>query len=198
MHPHFYSAMKVSQASYDFISRSLIMPMAATTAAVAIDACRCRWEICRRKHFRFRQKYRTHPQASAEGEYPILPSVASAADAFTGVSMCLQSRLCCPHLWTRPQMYAYMRSNVLTRTCPRTRSWMRLCAFTDVLVCTSLLCYLHRFLLLSPANVGREGEKSWLSHRCLERQVGQFGSWNLTCASSSSNSYKILQQSKCY
>jgi len=29
---------------------------------------------------------------------------------------------------------------------------------------------------------GRKGESSWLSHRCIERQVGQCGSWNLTCA----------------
>jgi len=58
-------------------------------------------------------------------------------------------------------------------------------------VCISLLCCLRRFLLLSPANGGREGERSWLSHRCLKRQVGLFGSWNLTwvCCQCNSNSY---------
>ena len=34
-------------------------------AAVVIDARHCRGEICRCKHFRFRQKYRLCPQATA-------------------------------------------------------------------------------------------------------------------------------------
>ena len=33
-----------------------------------------------------------------------------------------------------------------------------------------------------PSESRREGESSWLSLRCLERQVGQCGSKNLTCA----------------
>jgi len=33
-----------------------------------------------------------------------------------------------------------------------------------------------------PSESRREGESSWLSLRCLERQVGQCGSQNLTCA----------------
>ena len=34
----------------------------------------------RRKHFRFRQKYRPRPQASADDWYPVLPSAVGDND----------------------------------------------------------------------------------------------------------------------
>jgi len=48
-------------------------------------------------------------------------------------------------------------------------------------------CTYDGFLLLSLANSGQrtawgKGLSSWLSHRCLERQLGQCSSWNSTCA----------------
>ena len=72
--------------------------------------------------------------------------------------------------------------------CERVRECVSMCVHRrvdgNVLVGTSLLHSLCRFLLLSrerqAAYGGREGEMRWLSRRCLERQVGQFGSWNLT------------------
>ena len=74
---------------------------------------------------------------------------------------------------------------------------LRLCAFTDTNSTTNLCCecvcvhsqtqthplisaaqpaQYDRFQLLSPTNGGREGKSSWLSHWCLEWQVGQCNS----------------------
>ena len=141
--------------------------------AITTDARLCRWEMCGRNHFCCHQKYCTCPQASAEDRYPVLPSSASAADAFMGASPCVcgcirkRTHVCTAKCW---------------RVCVRNASvWVHRRIHGKFLVCTSLLRCLRRFLLLSPVNGGREEERSWLSHRCLERQVGQYGSWNLTC-----------------
>jgi len=73
-------------------------------------------------------------------------------------------------LWTCPRMHVYVRS----QTC----WWKRPCRHISA-------AQSARFPITVPgewqaANGGREGEMRWLSRRCLERQVGQFGSWNLT------------------
>ena len=73
-------------------------------------------------------------------------------------------------LWTCPRMRVYVRS----QTCWRKRPCRHISAAQSA-----------RFPITVPgewqaANGGREGEMRWLSRRCLERQVGQFGSWNLT------------------
>ena len=115
-----------------------------TAAANATDARSCRWDTCRRKHFRFRQKYRMSPQASAEDWYPILPSAASAAEQM------------CSHMRQR----AFV--DVSTLSTFTNASTTHLCAFRrvhrNVLVCTSLLRCLCHLLLRSSANGGqREG-----------------------------------------
>jgi len=64
----------------------------------------------------------------------------------------------CPSLRMCPQMHARMHSNV--------QMWTRLCAFTETFLSAHLFCATFAcscFLLLSAANGGREGEKSWLS-----------------------------------
>ena len=135
--------------------------------------------MCGHKHFRFLQKYRMRPQASAEDRYPVLPSASSAADAFTDVLVCVCGRVHIVHIYGRvckcTHVCAAMCWRVNASVCVPRR------VHGNVLVCTSLLCCLCRFLLLFLVNGEREGERSWLSHGCLERQVGQFGSWNLTC-----------------
>jgi len=68
----------------DFIRRSLITRHGATAAAaVATDARHCRAEMCGRKHFRFRQIYRSRPQASAGDRYPVLTSAVLAVGDIT-------------------------------------------------------------------------------------------------------------------
>ena len=120
-------------------------------------------ERCGLKHFCFQQKYHTRPQA--------------AADVFTDTSACIFGPVHVVHIYGL--VCAAMCGLVLV--CERIHDasvFVHRRVHGNVLVCTSLL----RFLLLSPANCGREGMSSWLSHRCLERHVGQWGSWNLTCA----------------
>ena len=161
MHPHFYGAVKLLQASYDFISRSLITWHGRDHGGRR----HCRWEVWTQAFL-----------LPAEIPYA---STGGSRCVHGHVSMHFRTRPRCPHLWTR------MRINVRTRTCLWTHSQRVVCVHRrvhgNVLVCTSLLRCLRRFPLLSPANCGREGKSSWLSHRCLERHVGQWGSWNLTC-----------------
>jgi len=57
--------------------------------------------------------------------------------------------------------------------------------FSSTHLCCTSCAYNHVLISLPGvrwvANGGREWESSWLSHQCLERQVGQCCSWNLTC-----------------
>jgi len=183
MHPHIYDAMKLSQASYDSVVH-WPRGTAVTMAAVAIDAWHCRWDVCGCKHFHFCQKYCMRPQASAADWYPVLPSAASAADAFTDTSACVCG---CVHVYRcvrkRTHVYTAMCWCIHVRERVHNASaCVHRCVHGNSLIHTSLLHCLRRFLLLSPASGGREGEIRWLSHRCVERQVGQFSNWNLTCA----------------
>jgi len=88
-------------------------------AAVAIDARHCRWDMCRRKHFHFYQRYRPHPQASAEDRYPILPLGASTIrDTTTYKCLQLSARLRSRPPWTLSISL-------------QTRSWTHRRAFAD-------------------------------------------------------------------
>ena len=88
--------------------------------------------MCGHKHFRFLQKYRMRPQASAEDRISCLTiGVIGSRCVHRPVGVRLWTCPHCPHLRMRLQTYARMRSNVLTREriCVRsqTRSRKRPC-----------------------------------------------------------------------
>ena len=135
MHTHFYSATKLSQASYDFVSHSLIM-----------------W------HGRDRRGWRWQPSQ-------LTPAAADERCVDVNIFVSTRSTVCVHrhlqrtgilsyHRRRRQQMrsrtrrrafvdasasiYARMRSNVLTRTC----RWTHLCEFTDAFMETFLSAHL--------------------------------------------------------
>ena len=153
-----------------------------TAAAVAINARHCRWEMCGRKHFRFRQKYRSRPQASP-------PRTLSIS-----VQTCSQKRPHCP--------FMYVSANTCTCAQQCVSVNASVCIHRNVLVCTSLLrcCAYNHFL--SPANGGwREGRGEQLTvtpvPRTLSGPVLQL-KLDVCALSASSNGYKGLQMSECY
>ena len=162
MHPHFYGAMKPSQASYDFISRSLMPAAADERCADANIFTSARNTIRIHRHLQRtgilsynRQQMRFLRRRHASMD-------ASTSSTFMDASARKRKHICAD---------AEVSVNASTA---------HLCAFTDAFTKTSLpaqLCCLdclRRCPLLSPAYGGRERERSWLSHWCPERQVGQF------------------------
>jgi len=173
MHPHFYGAMKLSQASYDFISRSLLPAAADERCADANIFTSARNTICIHRHLqrtgilsyhRQQMRFLTRRHASMD---------ASTSSTFMDASARKRKHICAD---------AEVSVNASTAHLYVNASTAHLCAFTDAFTKTSLpaqLCCLdclRRCPLLSPAYGGREWERSWLSHWCPERQVGQFGS----------------------
>ena len=136
-----------------------------TAAAVAINARHCRWEMCGRKHFRFRQKYRSRPQASAGDRYTVLPSVASAVNlqvsttyrkvAFASAEDAEYKRADMFTEASTLSTFMYMSANTCTCAQQCVSVNVSVCIHRNVLVCTSLLrCYAYNHFL-SPANGGR-------------------------------------------
>ena len=154
MHTHFYSAMKLSQASYDFVSHSIIMwhghdrrgwrwQPSQLTPAAADERCvdvnifvSTRSTVCVHRHLqrtgilsyyrrrRQQMRSRTRRRAFVDASTNIRTYAQQCADAYVSVN---------------------------------TSVWVHRCVHGNVLVCTSLLHCLRRFLLLSPANCWREG-----------------------------------------
>jgi len=111
---------------------------------------------------------------TAEDRYPVLPSAASAADAFTDASVCVCGDVHVVHVYGCVRKHTHVCAAMCWRVCVRERICVHPQKRSRKRPALSA-----PFPITQPG--GREGERSWLSHLCLERQVGQFGSWNLTC-----------------
>jgi len=175
-HAHFYGAMERSQASYDFISRSLITQHSRDRGG--------RRDWCPPLQMRDVQTQ----------TFSLPPEISYAS---TGVCRLQRTGIPSYHRRRQQQMHSRMcrracvDMSTVTDASANIRTFAQQCADAYVSVNASVCIHrsvhrnvlpsLRRFLLLSLANGRREGDRSWLSHRCLERQVGQFGSWNLTC-----------------
>jgi len=158
-------------------------------SAVAIDARHCGWEMCGCKRFRFaRNTIRVCRHLQKIGIQSYLQQRRQLWDITTykclqlstiqhsrpPQTLSLQTRCAFADVSVLSTFtYSSMHSNVATQTCPWTRLWTRLCAsvlsrphISAALPAHTIVSYLN-----SPANGGRDGESSWLSHRCLEQQV---------------------------
>ena len=112
--------------------------------------------------------------------------------ASTGVCRLQRTGILSYHRRRQQQMHSRMcrracvDMSMVTDASANIRTFAQQCADTYVSVNASVCIHrsvhgnvlrgLRRFLLLCLANGGREGDRSWLSHLCVERQVGQFGS----------------------
>ena len=185
MHPHFYGAMKLSQASYDFISRSL-MPAAADERcadANIFTSARNTIRIHRRlqrtgilSYHRQQMRFRTRRHASMDASTSSTFMDASArkrTHICAGVRECVHSTSVCIH--------RRIHENVLART--------------------ALLPGLSAPLPITLPSVRRKGAGEKLAVTLVPRTssgpIRQL-KLNVCALSASSNRYKGLQQSECY
>jgi len=178
MHPHFYGAVKLLQASYDFISHSLITWHGRDHGGRR----HCRWEVWTQTFL-----------LPAEIPYT---STGGSRCVHGHVSMHFRTRPRCPHLWTR------MRSNVRTRTCLWTHS-QRVCVRSQTrsrkCPCLHISAALPvPFPITLPGEL-REGREEQLAVTSVPRTsrgpVGQL-KLDMCALSASSNSYECLHTTK--